>query len=291
MAAASLWREPAVWSAAIVVIGTQQYALQILHHDGMHRTLLRDRRRNDLLTRFVLSLPLFEVLAPFRRKHLDHHKHLGRTDDPDRYYHRTEGKHTLPRFVFFLCGVQALGGAVRGALRAGRRPDGAVVPGKPAGTSASADWLLVGVAQALIATGLTLLGGPLAYPLLWVLPFAIFVFLVQSVRSFAEHASPAPDAEADRAGRLVTFRSWWLERIVFAPNNMNYHAEHHLYPQVPYYHLPALREHLRDTREWAAVTERRSYLDFVWRYLRALPIDCDPGHEEARAVSAGAERT
>ncbi|MEM7206189.1 MAG: fatty acid desaturase [Pseudomonadota bacterium] len=41
-----------------------------------------------------------------------------------------------------------------------------------------------------------------------------------------------------------SFRTNWLGRFLYA--NMNYHCEHHLYPLVPFYSLPALNELVRD---------------------------------------------
>ncbi len=40
-----------------------------------------------------------------------------------------------------------------------------------------------------------------------------------------------------------SFRSNWLGRFLYA--NMNYHIEHHLYQQVPFYSLPKLQEAIR----------------------------------------------
>jgi fatty acid desaturase len=37
---------------------------------------------------------------------------------------------------------------------------------------------------------------------------------------------------------------WW-QRLVFAPNGVNYHMEHHFMASVPCYRLRQLREHLR----------------------------------------------
>jgi len=34
---------------------------------------------------------------------------------------------------------------------------------------------------------------------------------------------------------------WWYQ-FLFLPNNIGYHYEHHLYPSIPFYHLPGLRE-------------------------------------------------
>lgn len=269
--ACALWRDPLVWVLGVVVIGCQQYALQILHHDGMHRTLFRSRRLNDLVTRFLLSLPLFAPLGPFRHKHLEHHKWLGQPADPDRYYHTTAGKHTRARLLLFLLGLQAALAGVLGALRGPARAHEEVKARRPV-PGAGLDWLFMLLTQVGLGVSLTVAAGPLGYPVLWVLPFGVFVFQAQTMRSFAEHASPEPDEPADARGRLVTYRSWWLERVFFAPNNMNHHAEHHLHPQVPYYHLPALRAHLRASPDWSAIEERGSYLGFLWRYLRSLPI-------------------
>ena len=42
-------------------------------------------------------------------------------------------------------------------------------------------------------------------------------------------------------------RTIYLGRILgFLYMNMQYHLEHHLYPNVPYYHLPALHEAIKD---------------------------------------------
>ena len=50
--------------------------------------------------------------------------------------------------------------------------------------------------------------------------------------------------------------------------NMQYHLEHHLYPNVPYYHLPALHELIKDQCPpaynglWPVFTEM---LPVLWR--------------------------
>ncbi len=41
-----------------------------------------------------------------------------------------------------------------------------------------------------------------------------------------------------------SFRTSWLARFLYM--NMNNHVEHHLYPQVPFYALPALNEAVKD---------------------------------------------
>lgn len=265
MAVALRWPHPAVLAAAVLVIGCQQYALQILLHDGLHRTLF-DKKTTDVVCRVFLCYPLYTALGPFRQKHLDHHKWLGTAEDPDRYYYTTRGKTTKLRFLFWLAGFDAAFAALRSAL--GRKSKKA---GEERSLGNALDWLLVLAVQGAIGAALTLAGGWWAYPTLWFVPFGLGVFIAQSIRSFAEHAQPLPDELADQK-RLITYRSNWLERIFIAPNNMNYHAEHHLYPQVPYYSLPRLRRTLEESGEMAPVEYRSSYTGFLWRYFRALPI-------------------
>ena len=53
--------------------------------------------------------------------------------------------------------------------------------------------------------------------------------------------------------------------------NMNYHLEHHLFPAVPYYNLPALHEELKDQLPPALPsiwTAYRQMLPILWRQLR-----------------------
>jgi fatty acid desaturase len=50
---------------------------------------------------------------------------------------------------------------------------------------------------------------------------------------------------------------------------MGYHAEHHLFPSVPYYRLPELAGFLGSAPE---IEVRASYLGFALDYFRRLPL-------------------
>lgn len=274
LAAAALRPELWVILPAIVLIGAQQYALQIVLHDGLHSHLMSTKRGSDRVARVFLCYPIFNPLAGFRRKHMDHHRRLGTPDDPDRYYHATEGKSTRLGFILFLLGLKSAPTTLLSGLRSGRdrtRRPASAKEMEQRRREARFDYAALFVVQAIIAASMTLWIGAWAYPVLWVLPWYLGVFVAQNLRSFAEHAQPEPDALAD-SHRNITFRAPWIEQQLFAPNNMMYHAEHHLYPQVPYYHLPRLRAALESRGEMRAVEYRDSYLGFAWRYWRSLPI-------------------
>jgi fatty acid desaturase len=42
----------------------------------------------------------------------------------------------------------------------------------------------------------------------------------------------------------TTLAAWW-ERLLVAPNRVNFHLEHHLLMTVPHHNLPALHQILR----------------------------------------------
>lgn len=53
----------------------------------------------------------------------------------------------------------------------------------------------------------------------------------------------------------------WIERLTLCPFNINYHLDHHLFPQVPWYNLPALHAQLLHDPEYRSRARlNRSYL-------------------------------
>ncbi len=64
---ANSWGTYAGVALAIILIGTLQYHLNILGHDGIHFLLHPDRRRNDFLTRWFLVCPQGMPLKIMRR--------------------------------------------------------------------------------------------------------------------------------------------------------------------------------------------------------------------------------
>ena len=78
------------------------------------------------------------------------------------------------------------------------------------------------------------------------------------VRSIAEHAL-TPNADDPLGNTRTTLARWW-ERLLIAPNRVNYHLEHHLLMTVPHYKLPQMHALLRErgVLEHACV-EREGY--------------------------------
>lgn len=260
------------WMFAItfVWIGIRQYAIFILGHDAIHGSLHPNIKVNDSIARWLIHGPMFMGFEDGRRNHLEHHKLLGIADDPDRYLHMIANKRTPCQFLLFCSGLATFGRTVIkvtpfGKLAAQSREQ-SPEPGslQQVMVKYARDRVPVAVAQVLIVSTFLALGLPWwSYPLLWIAPVYFFVFVPDEIRAFAEHAvlSESEDLADDK--RLVTFRPSWFEAAIFSPHNMNYHAEHHLWPRVPYYSLPKVAQALDKEAGSAFITIRNSYIMFL----------------------------
>jgi fatty acid desaturase len=69
---------------------------------------------------------------------------------------------------------------------------------------------------------------------------------------------------------------------------MNYHAEHHLFPYVPHYRLPRLRQKLTSSDGYrTAIQWRPSYVAFIVEFLRAHPVEDDLRPAQAQTARLG----
>ncbi|MGE0555814.1 MAG: fatty acid desaturase [Gemmatimonadales bacterium] len=262
---------------AIPVVGSRYYALFIIGHDGMHRRLFRRRWLNDLWNDLFCQGAIGSITRLNNRNHLRHHQYLATEDDPDRHKHACFNKVEHGELLGFLSGF---GGLIRTVLNVFRptRAASRQASDEAEGGYALRDVAIVLGVQAAIAGGLTLGIGWWAYPVLWLVPVFGFTYLADNFRSFAEHSQPAGDAASDRH-RLITYTSNPVERWFVAPMNMNFHAAHHLWPSIPYYHLPAADREMRAHPRSAGLEWRASYVGYLRRYWRAQPLEeCRGGH-------------
>ena len=264
--------QPAWWSFLIAIpfIGSRYYGLFIIGHDGMHRRVFNNPRTNDLFCDLFIFGPIGAITRLNNRNHLEHHLHLATESDPDRHKHACFNKSTRSEFVAFLSGFMSLYLIVRNVFF-GTKKRKRLDPTLTNRSYSFRDYaIIVGWQVALIA-GLTWLIGWWAYPVLWLLPVYAHAYLPDLFRSFLEHAHPESDAKADEH-RLITYLSNPVERVLFAPMNMNYHAAHHLWTSIPYYNLPAVDREIRNHPSAAGLEWRGSYIAFLLRYYLALPL-------------------
>lgn len=248
---------------AAIFVGSRYYALYIMGHDGLHRRLFPVRADNDLFNDLVILGPLGAITRLNNRNHLAHHQHLGHDDDPDRFKHACFNKTDRVELAAFLVGLTSVWRAAHNVL-VGNRADGD-------GYTVRDFAILLGWQVALIG-GLTAAFGWWGYTLMWLLPVFVFTYLADLCRSFLEHSHPEADETADHH-RLITFESNPIERWFLAPKHMNYHVAHHLWVGIPYYNLPTADAEMSRHPLSQSLERRGSYLAYLWRYWRALPLE------------------
>jgi fatty acid desaturase len=282
----------AVWPSGwlllpVLVIGVQQHAMFILAHESAHYRLFRSRALNDAVGR-AIGMASGISMCTYRVIHRLHHNNLYTDEDPDTAIHGG-----YPRGVAYLWKKLALDAigvnawktfayffgspAINAETQRAARPLDDTSPELRA--AARRDrwgvlaFHLVAPLAALVLDGWQALA---QYAVLWLLPLLTVLQPILRLRAIAEHgavtdlSSPLTAARCNR-----TFGSFgnWLGRALFFPHHVNYHLEHHLYPAVPHYHLPALHQLLlgKGVLAGAEVRDLRHTLRTVFAPRRVAP--------------------
>jgi fatty acid desaturase len=244
--------------------------MAVVMHEAAHRTLLGNRKLNDWAGNWLAAYPVWADVAPYRRYHLVHHAKTGSGEDPDlslvtpfpitrasfrrKIWRDLSGQTGWKQFLAVL--RRDLGTARKGNMRnmgmsAGERPDVGWRKIAP-----------VAISNAALLAILALCAHPELY-LLWVVAWFTTYRLVTRLRSIAEHALPA-DRDGERADPLrntrTTLARWW-ERLLIAPNRVNYHLEHHLLMTVPHYNLPRMHRLLEERGALRGALVSKGYLE------------------------------
>ena len=253
-----LWGSP--WMlAGIVLMGVAQHSLFILSHEAAHYRLLSHRGANDVLGRLI-GMSSGVSMCTYRVTHRLHHNNLYGSEDPDTAIHGgyPRGKAYLLRklaqdvvgwnawktYAYFF-GAPAINEDTQRAirplddtssqLRKAARQDRYVV-------------VCAHIAMPSIAFALGGLHGLTVYMVVWIVPLLTALQPILRLRAICEHgavsdlSSPLTAARSNRT--FGSAANHVLGAILF-PHHVNYHLEHHLYPAVPHYHLPALHQALQ----------------------------------------------
>jgi fatty acid desaturase len=242
VALVAAWPHPVTVVLALFVIGGRQLGLAVLMHEAAHRTLLSDRRWNDVVGNWLCAYPVWSDLHPYRPYHLQHHAKTWTEEDPDLPLATPfpVSKRSLRRKIWRDLSGQTGWKRLRATMRRDLgRSRGRVKRNFDAGLSALHGVLIT---NALLVAILFLAGHPELY-LLWVGAWLTTYSLAMRIRSIAEHGM-IPDP-ADPLGQTRTTLARWWERLLLAPNRVNYHLEHHLVMTVPHYNLPRMHRLLR----------------------------------------------
>ncbi|MEO6030000.1 MAG: fatty acid desaturase, partial [Candidatus Binatia bacterium] len=130
--------------------------------------------------------------------------------------------------------------------RGGKRNQRNQEMGLSGGTRADVGWhkvAPVAITNLVLLAVLTAVGHPALY-LLWLVAWLTTYRLLTRVRAIAEHSMASDPADQMRNTRTTIAARW--ERLLIAPNRVNFHLEHHLMMTVPHHNLPELHRMLRE---------------------------------------------
>ena len=249
------FESPFIWIPLAVVQGFTVFNFTVLLHEVVHHSVFPvPRRRLERLLGLFYAIPSGLSASQFTRWHLDHHAELGSTEaDPKR--HHLSPKVNARWYKFLYC-TPALFPIY---FRAARR-ESASYPDVLKRTIAIERW--VSVAVHLVALGLlAALCGPGPALRAYVVPVFLVFPPAFTLNRLGQHYNIDP---SDPAGWSTLVRGHWFWNFAFL--NSNYHLEHHYFPGVPFYRLPALQRALtpfyaRKLLQW------QSYGSLLWGWF------------------------
>jgi fatty acid desaturase len=230
---------------AIVLIGARQHALTVISHDASHFRLLPSRSLNDWVGNLFLAWPTFISVQGFRHYHGPHHRFLNEPGDGNRelwHTHDRDGR-LVPEWRY---PKTRLGLAWKILRRVGSLTGvfwmlRGLVGGFLFGVSVPAQIVRVLLWAALFVV-LSWTHTWRGFLLYWVVPYCTWHVAAQYMRLVCEHS--AVRSSEPRYAQTRSTIPGWLGRLLLLPRNIGYHLEHHFYPSVPFYRLPALHARL-----------------------------------------------
>ncbi len=235
-----------------LVAGAALHGISLFTHEAVHGTLSRHPRRNAVFGA-ICAWPVLQNFSAYRVLHLRHHAHLGEEGDPDHYNNYT-------RWTWLVFAMHW------GRLIIGYPVYIVAIPvlGFLHGTWRERFWIAV---EVLCVAGLITAAvlAPIPREALvfgWLVPM-IFINTLVNIRGMSQHTLlEHPDDEIRGTRSILT-----SPIVAFFMCNENYHLEHHLYPGVPWYNLPALHRATKAELARRGAPYIRSYASFVRAFV------------------------
>lgn len=227
------FENPLVWVGLACVQGFTIFNFSVLLHEVVHSVVFeRKRPAAQRLLGFLYAIPSGISASQFTRWHLDHHAELGSDqDDPKR--HHLSPKVNKRWYKLLYCSPALFPIYFRAARRESSTYTHALqrTIGWERRVSLAAHlsalallWYFFGSYAALRTS---------IIPVFFIFPIAF------TLNRLGQHYDIDPDDPA-KWGTLMKGHWFWD----FAFLNSNYHLEHHYFPGVPFYRLPALQRAL-----------------------------------------------
>jgi fatty acid desaturase len=256
-----VWLAEPLWYFLIPAMALQGVAIVTLFapmHECVHRTAFASRAANDAIG-WIAGVLSFYNSTYYRYFHAWHHRYTqDPARDPELLYpkarNRVEYLKEITGFMFwFRRAVDYPALAFGGARRLPFVPDSAR---RHVALSVSMQLLIYLAGAVSIALGFR---GILYF---WFLPTLLAQPLLRALL-IVEHTGCSQDGNGLTNTR-TTLTSFPIRLLMW---NMPYHAEHHLYPSIPFHQLPALHMRIRENLRHIApgyVAANRTVFESLW---------------------------
>lgn len=241
---------------AAFVMGGKQLGCAIIMHDAGHHSLFTSKKLNEFFGQWFGAFPIFMNVHAYAQYHLEHHLFTGLEKDPDTSLVKAYPAklismlRKIARDLLGVTGVKSLIGLM---LMHGEwyhfELSGELHKNESVHYSFSQRVivLLKNLAGPLfvnfIIFVICLLLGKWYLYFLWLGSFlTTFQFCIR-IRAIAEHGL-VQDPSNPKLNTRTTYANF-IEKLFFAPLQVNFHAEHHLMMSVPCYRLRAMHRLLK----------------------------------------------
>ena len=238
---------------AYLLAGASLHGISLFTHEAVHGTLSRNRFVNNVLGA-ACAIPVLQNFSAYQVLHLRHHAHLGEEGDPDHYanYTRWSWLVFLMNWARLLVGYPVYIVAIP------------ILGLKHGGTKARLGILAEVAATALLIAAVWISPVPAAWVIHgWLIPM-LFINTMVNIRGMSQHTLLEEADDEVRGTRSILT----APLVRFFMCNENYHLEHHLYPGVPWHHLPRVHEALESGLRERGAPYIRSYSSFVREFIR-----------------------
>jgi|SRR5690554_873258 len=247
----------AIYLVGAIIMSTRLYAFQSLSHEACHYHLHSNKKTNEVIAHLLVTWPIFVHLDTMRKAHLTHHRHLQTEKDPEvKHLDYPEFQIPLSKKQFLTICLKDLSGFNFVKYRWKKLPKTILMQDLPP-------------LQRLFYTFLflTLLYFNLLLPaiVLWLIPYMTIYQLLNRIRLYYEHFNLNKNKEHP----LRTLHLSRLGAFFLAPYSLGYHAEHHLFPGIPFYNLPQLHKIIsRNNRYSHSIELETNYLKMISKIIK-----------------------
>lgn len=236
-----LWGTAPAWVAlpALFVYGAALALMFCPTHECIHRTAFASSRANDVVG-WLTGLLSFYNSTFYRRYHKWHHRY---TQVPGKDPELEDPKpETRLQYLWQLSGIPWWRGKILGhfSVAMGRLENCFFLPESAYGEVIRSIRLQLGVYGTIALLSIAL-SNPWFLVTYWLFPLAIGQPLLRFVL-LAEHTGCTED-DNSLSNTRTTLTQWPLRFLMW---NMPYHAEHHLYPSIPFHALAEAHSLLKD---------------------------------------------